>query len=163
MKIRKATYNDIEFIMEIFDKARNYMRENKNNIQWVNGYPSVQLIMDEIESGHCMVCIEDNRIAATFCIIYGNDPTYNYIEDGDWLNEEPYAVIHRLASDGSIRGVAEKCIKWCFTYYSNIRVDTHEVNNIMQEVLLRNKFQRCGIIYVTDGTPRIVFQKSTDR
>jgi hypothetical protein len=30
----------------------------------------------------------------------GKDPTYAVIENGNWLNDEPYGVIHRIASNG---------------------------------------------------------------
>ena len=33
-------------------------------------------------------------------MIYGKDPTYDVIDQGAWLNEEPYATIHRLVSSG---------------------------------------------------------------
>ena len=40
----------------------------------------------------------------------------------------------------------------------NIRVDTHRDNKVMQHILTKQGFQRCGIIYVKNGTERIAYQ-----
>ena len=44
----------------------------------------------------------------------------------------------------------------------NIRIDTHEDNRIMQHLLDKYGFAKCGCIYVEDGTPRIAYQKERD-
>lgn len=41
----------------------------------------------------------------------------------------------------------------------NIRVDTHKDNLVMQHILEKRGFRRCGIIYVKDGTERIAYQR----
>ena len=41
----------------------------------------------------------------------------------------------------------------------SLRADTHEDNKIMQHLLEKNGFVRCGIIHVEDGTPRVAYQK----
>ena len=88
------------------------------------------------------------------------DPTYAKIEDGQWLNDEvPYGTIHRLASAGDRRGVASEVIAWCLEHCESLRADTHADNKIMQHLLEKNGFVRCGIIHVEDGTPRVAYQK----
>ena len=42
-----------------------------------------------------------------------------------------------------------------------MRGDTHEDNLPMQRVLEKNGFQRCGTIFVEDGSPRIAYQYCT--
>lgn len=42
---------------------------------------------------------------------------------------------------------------------SNLRGDTHERNLPMRRAFERNGFERCGTIWVEDGTPRIAYQK----
>jgi hypothetical protein len=34
-------------------------------------------------------------MVATFCFWQGKDDTYDYIENGKWLNDKPYGVVHR--------------------------------------------------------------------
>ena len=94
---------------------------------------------------------------ATFCLIEGEDVTYSRIEKGEWLNNEPYATIHRLASDGSVKGLTNEVVNWCKLSHQNLRADTHQNNIVMQKALLRDGFKECGIIYVANGTPRLAY------
>lgn len=158
--IRPAGLEDLPLVMEIYDYARAFMRANGNVTQWVNGYPSEELIRREIQDGHSFVCTDgDGEIVGTFCFILGDDPTYQQIYDGAWLNDEPYGVIHRMGTNGKRKGIAEACLDWSFQHSDNIRVDTHRDNLVMQHILEKNGFKRCGIIYVRDGTERIAYQK----
>lgn len=158
--IRKGTAGDIEEIMRCYATARAYMRSQGNYNQWINGYPSRSLIEEDIASGVCYVGEnESGRVCMVFACIIGADPTYTFIEDGHWLNDYPYATIHRLASDGSQSGVFNACVKFCFTLSDNIRLDTHADNIKMQKAAAGLGFVRCGIIYCTDGSPRIAYQK----
>ncbi len=160
MKIRLADKSEIDTILSIFEAARTFMRTNGNQTQWTNGYPQKELMLDEIESKHCYVCLnEEMEIVGTFCYIEGIEPTYDYIENGEWLNDEPYATIHRVASNGKVRGILEICLDWSFTQKNNIRIDTHEDNTLMRNKVINYGFTTCGIIYVGDGTPRIAYQK----
>ena len=52
MEIRRATINDLDAIMPIFDEARGFMRRNGNLGQWTGGYPSREQIADDIALGH---------------------------------------------------------------------------------------------------------------
>ena len=65
-----------------------------------------------------------------------------------------------MAANGKEKGIADKCIRWCFEQHHNIRVDTHHDNYVMQNILKKNGFEECGIIYTHNGTPRIAYQKS---
>lgn len=155
--IRKAQVSDIDFIMPIYDTAKLYMAANGNPNQWVGGYPSREQILSDIEKSQCYVLEESGEIHAAFIFIIGEDPTYGFIE-GQWLNQEPYGTIHRIASDGKIRGVFEKALNYCLGQISNIRIDTHEDNKIMQAKILENGFTHCGTIYLASGAPRLAFQ-----
>ena len=159
VEIRLALPDDLEAIMPIFDAARSFMAATGNPNQWISGYPQRELILREIQEQHCYVCLSAGRIVATFCFIVGEDPTYRHIDDGAWLDDSPYAVLHRLASDGSVAGIADQCLAWCFRHTSNLRVDTHHDNRVLQHILRKHGFHYCGIIYVANGTPRLAFQK----
>ena len=160
MNIRKATPVDLCRLMEIFDAARRFMAKTGNPNQWINGYPQRGLIADEISNGHCYACENpEGKTVGTFCFVPSPDPNYARIEKGAWLNDKPYHVIHRIASDGSEKGIFQACINWCASRDSNLRADTHADNKIMQHLLEKNGFTRCGIIYVANGTPRIAYQR----
>ncbi|MDD3787342.1 MAG: GNAT family protein [Petrimonas sp.] len=157
--IRPTTLSDLPRVMELYDIARNFMRQNGNTGQWINGYPTESYISEEIAAGHSFVCEnEAGKIVGTFCFIMGDDPTYRKIYEGRWLNDAPYGAVHRIASSGEEKGVARACFDWCFRRIATIRVDTHPDNTVMQNVLRDYGFTYCGIIYVTNGTSRFAYQ-----
>ena len=158
LRIRVSRPEDLDVLMDIFDHARAFMRQQGNPHQWEGGYPSEELISNEISQGHCFACEDkDGEVVATFCFSVGEDPTYARIE-GEWLDQAPYGVIHRLASNGKAKGAARHSYAWCFARHTNLRADTHADNLIMQKSLEDNGFQKCGIIY-TRESPRIAYQK----
>ncbi|MBO5796737.1 MAG: GNAT family N-acetyltransferase [Clostridia bacterium] len=160
MHIRKATLADLDRLMTIYDNARAYMRAHGNASQWGDGYPSPALIAGDIEAGHSFVCEEAGEILGVFCYFEGVDPTYVTIYEGEWLNDAPYGVIHRIAVAAHRRGVASFCYDYCFARCRNLKIDTHRDNIPMQNSLLKNGFQRCGIIYLANGDERIAYQKT---
>ena len=158
--IRRSGPGDLDRIMEIYEHARAFMSMHGNPGQWIDGYPSRDLIASDIEALHSYVCENaDGDIVGTFCLIIGEDPTYRVIEQGRWLSDNPYGTIHRLASDGRAHGIAATCIDWCWQRIHNLRADTHADNTIMQHILTGAGFIRCGTIYTDNGSPRIAYQK----
>lgn len=159
MEIRQTVLDDLDKVMEIYKDARLYMRENGNPNQWGDDYPGIDLIRQDISEGKSYVCVEDNQVVGVFFFNIGPDPTYHIIYEGSWLNDEPYGVIHRIASGSHKRGVASFCLKWCYDKWPNIRIDTHQDNIVMQNFLNKNGFSRCGIIHLENGAERIAYQK----
>lgn len=161
MEVNEAKLTDIDAILEIIGQARIIMRETGNASQWGNGYPSREIIAGDIHSGHGFVCSVDGDIVGYFCFMQGKDidPNYLVIKNGQWLNDKPYGVIHRLASGRKAKGIARASFDFAFSKINNVRVDTHHDNIPMQNFLKKNGFAYCGIIYVSDGTPRDAFQK----
>lgn len=160
IRIRKGTPADMDALMACYDIARRYMRASGNHSQWINGYPSRELIAADIAAGVSYVGVDDEgEIAMAFAFIVGDDPTYSVIENGQWLNSLPYGTIHRLASSGRHHGVLRTCVDFCTLQTGNIRLDTHADNAVMQRAAENLGFKRCGIIYCMDGSPRIAYQK----
>lgn len=160
MQIEKALLTDIPVFEEIYENARNYMRENGNMHQWVGGYPSREVIEGDISYGNLYKVLDDGEIVAVFCYFEGTDPTYNKIYDGEWLNDRPYGVIHRIAVAKNRKGIASFCFDYCFARCKNLKIDTHKDNIPMRNSLIKNGFAECGIIYLLSGDERIAFQKA---
>ena len=111
------------------------------------------------------VCTElttaNRRVVAVFFYIAGADiePCYAGIEDGAWLDPSPYGVVHRIASDGSVKGAGSFCIRWAYEQCGHLRIDTHPDNKVMQGLLAKLGFRRCGIIHVVeDHDPRYAYE-----
>ncbi len=159
MTIRKAKPTDLSSILKVYEIAREYMRKSGNPDQWGTDKPKQELLEEDIRKGQLFVGeSEDGAIRFVFAFILGEDPTYSYIEDGAWLSDEPYGTIHRIAGDGTVSGVVQKAVTYGRQWVSSIRIDTHEKNTTMQHVVEKLGFVRCGIIYISDGTPRIAYQ-----
>lgn len=157
MNVRNANTKDFEQIMKIYKYAQDYMIQSGNPTQWGHFYPEAELIQSDIRQNACKVIYDENGIHGVCALFEGADPTYEYIEDGNWLNDEPYLTIHRLAGDGQVHGLFQCVVDYCKNISHNIRVDTHANNRIMQKLMEKNGFIKCGIIYVKDGTPRIAY------
>jgi hypothetical protein len=159
MYIRQTTKQDLLEVMEIYAYARAQMKKNGNPKQWGDSRPAVETIEKDIRDGNSFLIMEAGEICGVFTFIIGEDPTYAVIEDGQWLNDEPYGVIHRIASNGKCKGIMEHVLDYCEYRIENIRIDTHQDNKIMQHILEKHAYRKCGTIYVDDGTPRIAYHK----
>lgn len=167
MEIRHSTKNNLFDIMKIYEFARRFMAKQGNPNQWgPTNWPPEELIQSDIADGKSYVCICENRIVGTFFFDQGKDiePTYRVIEDGTWLDDSPYGVVHRLAGNGSVKGIGKFCLEWAFKQCGHLRVDTHGDNRVMQNLLNKCGFVYCGIIYVEkDGYPRLAYEKSGEK
>lgn len=162
MEIRKARADDLQAVLSIYDTAKAYMKEHGNPTQWPSYYPAEQDFWEYQEKGELFVGVdEDEKLRMVFAFCIGEEPTYQVIEDGAWLNDDKYGTIHMLASDGTEHGCFRTCLEFCKNRITNLRADTHEDNQIMNALLSKNGFVRCGIIYVGNGTPRNAYQWQT--
>ncbi len=159
MNIRKTELADIHAVQALYEHARSFMAHHGNPSQWGNTYPPKSLIEQDIQEGVSYVCEENGQILATFFYKEGRDDTYAKIYDGQWLNDNPYGVVHRIASGGTVKGTASFCLDWALKQCGNLKIDTHRDNRIMQHLLDKNGFTYCGIIYLDDGTERLAYQK----
>lgn len=156
--IRKATPADLPAVLEVYGSARTFMAANGNPTQWGSTYPAPELLEEDIRLGRLFVDTNEDRVCGVFMFTVGDDPTYAYIEDGAWLDSSPYGVIHRVASDGTVSGTLKRCMAFCRSQCSHLRIDTHADNYVMQRLLAAQGFTRCGTIYVEDGSPRIAYE-----
>ena len=160
IRIRHTETDDLSAVMRIYAHAREQMKANGNPNQWRDTHPAEEEIINDIKNRNSYVIECDGAICGVFAFVIGEEPTYQTIE-GKWRYDGVYGTIHRIASGGVINGVFDLCLGFCETKISNIRIDTHRDNKIMQHLIEKNGFEVCGIIYVRDGSPRIAYQKVT--
>ena len=158
MIIRKATLNDLDQIMQIYENARQFMRDMGNGNQWKSTYPPREMIENDIGS-KMYVCTENGDIACVFYYAAEHDSTYDVVYDGAWLNDNPYGVVHRIASSRTVKGAARFCLNWAFNECGNLKIDTHRDNVPMQKLLTSLGFKNIGIIHLANGEERLAFQK----
>jgi hypothetical protein len=164
MNIRKTKETDLNRVMEIYERARRFMAEHDNPNQWgPRNWPPEELINKDIDRGLSYVCVDDSdAVIGTFFFDRGIDvdPCYLDITDGDWIGSNDYGVVHRIASDGSQKGIGSFCVNWAYEQCGHLRMDTHGDNYVMQNMLKKLGFVHCGTIYVEeDDAPRLAFER----
>ena len=162
MQIRQTTRKELDEVMQIYAYAREFMAAHGNPRQWgPNKWPPRELIEEDIRQGRSYVCEEAGVLGAVFFYRFGDriEETYNHI-DGAWKLDAPYGVVHRIASSGRLKGAGSFCLNWAFKQCGHLRIDTHEDNRVMQNLLEKLGFEKCGIIYVhEDNDPRFAYEK----
>ena len=175
--IREAKPSDMAEIMQVMDAAKKIMRQSGNMHQWGEDYPSEAVIAADIERNGGFV-IEDSgrsakgrllpkgrkKIVGYFAFLQSPEPTYARIYEGKWIDDvQPYHVVHRIASYPDAHGIFISIMEFCFSHDTNIRIDTHRDNKIMQHNILKHGFTYCGIIYLLSGDERFAYQKMVSR
>ena len=159
VSIRHTRVEDIPRLQALFSHARSFMLETGNPSQWTAAYTSEELLRKDIGSRDSYV-VEDEKqtVIATFVLRCGIDPTYDVIYEGRWLNDAPYATIHRIASDGTRKGILHLVMQFALLDYRNIRIDTHRDNQVMRNAIAKEGFVYCGIIHCWNGDERVAYQ-----
>ncbi|MCB8817702.1 GNAT family N-acetyltransferase [Desulfosporosinus shakirovi] len=93
MLIRKAKYEDLDIIIEIFKNAIKLMNDNNIN-QWDDLYPTTTDLEQDVLNGQMFVGIKDGEIASALVI---NNECEEEYKNGNWrYDNDKFAVIHRL-------------------------------------------------------------------
>ena len=172
MTIRPAVPADLPALRPVFEAAKAIMRADGNHEQWsAPGFPSEDLLLRDIERGGGFVITSVNQsetsvipseakesLIGYFALLPSPEPTYDRI-DGAWLTDEPYGVIHRIASYPEEHGIFASIIDFAAARYAHLRIDTHRDNRIMQHLLEKHGFTYCGIIWLEDGTERLAYER----
>ena len=157
-RIRPATAADLPALRPVFEAAKAIMRADGNPAQWAApGFPPDALLLRDIDLGGGYV-LEESQIVAYFALLPSPEPTYDYI-DGAWLTDEPYGVIHRMASYPDAHGIFAAIMDFAAERYAHLRIDTHRDNRIMRHLIEKHGFTYCGIIWLADGTERLAYER----
>jgi RimJ/RimL family protein N-acetyltransferase len=144
-------------VILLYDKAREFMKNHGNPSQWTTGAPNLNSLEKDMANHSSFVVLDGGKVVGTFAL-YHLDGNYASIA-GKWLNEEPYAVIHRIASDE--KGVGTFVLQEVCARNKNVRIDTHKDNFPMQHLLQKMGFVHCGTILLLDkdNSPREAYMK----
>ena len=167
LTIRKTISADIPSLMEIFDEARETIAKLGID-QWQNGYPSREIIENDVNDGISYAAELDGALLGTFVMLTDGEPTYDKIYEGKWLtgSSSDYVAIHRVAIRLSARGsgLSGKIIEYAEDFAKSVnrrslRIDTHEGNLVMRRMLEKNGFTHTGTIYLTSNEKRVAYEK----
>ena len=156
-EIRPATEADLPAILAMYEHSRSVMRAAGNTVQWV-GYPTAEQVRQDIASGCSMLIVQSGKPVGTFAPVPGEEPTYERIERGRWLDDSPYTTFHRLAAAPGTKGIAETAFRFAKQQSSHLRADTHAANSAMRHILEKEAFVYCGIVFMEDGSERLAYE-----
>lgn len=165
LRFRKGVASDLERIMELVVDAQNWFR-GQNIDQWQDGYPTREIISSDVVGGVNYI-VELNGVAsATAVISFAGEPTYSEIKGRGWLNENSYAVVHRIAVADECRrkGIAKEILHFTEELCAeqgirDVRIDTHRDNRAMRSLLKKMGYTHCGRITLTSGAFREAYHK----
>ena len=165
LRFRKGGADDLERIMELVADAQNWFREQGID-QWQDGYPTQDIILSDISYSNNYIVELNGVVSATFVASFDGEPTYNEIRGKGWLNENPYAVVHRIAVADACRrkGIAKEILHYTEELCAergvrDIRIDTHRDNMAMRSLLKKMGYTHCGRITLTSGAFREAYHK----
>lgn len=165
MKILKTKPEDIPAIMKIIENAKIFLKKEGVD-QWQNNYPNKNTLKKDIKNNNSYLIKEGDKVIAAAAIIIADDPTYDYLEAGEWLSSNKYAVIHRavVADAYKGQGIVSKIFNLSYQLALNknagsIRIDTHPDNKAMKKVIAKEGFKYCGVIYTENGSKRDAYEK----
>lgn len=165
--LRKAVLTDLPEIVSILTEAKSFLKKSGSD-QWQGQYPGLADIENDMAKNQAYVLVVNDKVAAYSAVITGEEPAYTEITDGKWSNDSlDYVTIHRIAFSDQYRG--QQLTRFLFSTifslmnsrdYHDFRVDTHEMNQVMQHVFEREGFIRRGFVFI-EGK-RIAYQLELD-
>lgn len=158
MLIRLAEHRDVEAVMCIVYTAQEALRELGID-QWQNGYPSADVIAEDIANGVGYVaCTEEGKVIGYEAVVLTGEEAYAQIADDRWHTSNKYVVVHRLCvhRDSRRSGIAIELIRFAEEHalkhgISDFRIDTHEGNIRMLAMLNKLGFEHVGTIRYDSG------------
>lgn len=149
--IRKATFDDIDSILEITKRCAKAMTD-KGIFQWNEQYPNREVFNNDVESGELHVI--DNKLEIIGCIVVSSLMDEEYIPINWSTPSHKNIYIHRLAINPKFQGqgfakqlmdfaehlaITKKCL--------SVRLDTFSQNHRNQKFYEQRGYKRLGDIY----------------
>lgn len=141
-------------------------RKSEGSNQWQDGYPNEEVIeKDILQQNGYVILNEDEKLIGYFALSFDKEPAYEELKEG-WLTQnQPYAVVHRLAlsQEPKIPGLAT----WVFNEIesliknkniASVKVDTNFDNAPMLYLFNKMGYTYAGEVYFR-GSARKAFEK----
>jgi len=159
--IRLAKIEDMDKILLIKDQAVKLLADN-NIDQWQDGYPNKEVFLNDIDNSDLYV-FDDGEILAFMALVKEKDSNFDTLE-GEWTSNS-YLTIHRIAVAEKSRnkGVANKLFEFAKNTAREksldaVRIDTHENNIMMQNLIKKNGFSYRGWINKGIRAERLAYE-----
>jgi len=144
--LRKAVANEAPIIWEILAAAIE-RRKADGSDQWQDGYPNKAVVADDLSKQYGYVLVEGKTI------------------EGQWLSNEDFIVIHRvaIAPDHLGKGLVQTMLTYIEElakeqHIHSLRADTNFDNAAMLHLLQKMGYHYCGEVMMRGGK-RKAFEK----
>lgn len=154
-ELRLAKDTDLDTVISIIEDARHFLAISGSD-QWQHSpYPARSDLAQDIFLGFGHLFIVDHQIAGYVALITGENPYYDKLSHGKWLESETGEIIEigrmALLSDYRGRGLSKAFYQSIFTLafrknYKDLRLWTHPKNSVQQHLFLREGFKKVGIL-----------------
>ncbi|MCX7551210.1 GNAT family N-acetyltransferase [Xanthomarina sp. F2636L] len=149
--IRKATYKDIDSILEITRACADFMINNAV-FQWNENYPSRKAFENDVSRDELFLLEKESKILGCIVISTFMDEEYVPIT---WLTPNNNNIyIHRLAvhPNSQGKGYAQKLMDFAETFavqnhFTSVRLDTFSQNTRNQKFYELRNYRKTGKIY----------------
>lgn len=159
-----ATLTHRDWILHQIDGCRQQMAAHGSG-QWQGKEPSLATIEEDILQQRYYLLFEDNQPCGGAALMT-HEPGYDQLITGQWLNQDPYRVIHRLFIAPSFQGRQLSKIllnqleqEVQHHHIRNIRIDTHVSNQPMCGLLNRQQYIPVGKAWLPQAGERLVYHK----
>ena len=167
LQFRKATLQEIPQIWEILQKAIQRRKEDGSN-QWQDGYPNPEVVKADIEKEAGFVLTVGENLIGYCAVLINDEPAYAGIE-GNWLTNEDFVVVHRIAIAQYYlcKVLAKEMMKFIEEFaiqksiYS-VKADTNFDNFAMIKSFEKSGYVYCGEVYFR-GSARRAYEKVLEK
>lgn len=155
-RFRLASSEDSAFVLEAYRLASEQFK-SKGIDQWQDNYPNLNSFLKDLSENKSYVLevFEDGQyhFVGSLYLSFDTDSTYTGENSSVWQYNMPYAVIHRIVISTSYLGCGYGRIMFYFAALLaskrdifSFRLDTHEDNYIMRQLLTQLQFANKGKI-----------------
>ena len=162
--LRAAKPSHQDWILRQIDGCRQLMASHKSG-QWQGKEPSFATIEEDIHHQRFYLLFEDDQPCGGAALMR-HEPAYDSLLEGQWLNQEPYMVIHRFFIAPSFQGRhLSKVLLARLEHHiqdnqvRNVRLDTHALNQPMRGLLARLHYPQVGKAWLANAGERLVYHK----
>ena len=158
--------SDLDWIMASIEGCRLQLASHQSG-QWQSGEPSYKTIQEDIQNHRYYLFKVDGQLVGGTAVLT-HEPAYDQLRQGAWLNQNRYVVLHRFfiapPAQGNHYGFRllqeiETLARKSPFQVTDIRLDTHALNEPMRRLLAKMSYQLCGEVDLPGAGLRLVYHK----
>lgn len=165
MELKLAKLKDKNLILQFYKDGSEKLKSEDID-QWQGKkMPNLNNFSSLLQNQELFI-LEDNLDIVGTVTIKKSDFDYENNMNGQWLTDDAYIAIHRVATGKEYRkkGYGRNILELCEDYARknnifSVRIDTHRNNKSMQSLIQKLGYTYCGIVYINGTDERFAYEK----